>query len=66
MSNLIKRFLKEEDGMGVIEIVVIVGVLVIVALLFSGEIQKFAKGLMDDIFKVENASPTKTEGGEGG
>lgn len=38
MKNLFKRFWKEEEGMGTVEIVIIIAVLVAVALIFRGAI----------------------------
>ncbi len=50
MLKCIKNFFTEEDGMGVIEIVIIIGVLVALALLFQDRIKEFAKNLMDTMF----------------
>lgn len=55
MLNLVKGFLKEEEGMGTIEVVVIIAVLVALALLFKEQIGKFATNLMEAFFQV----PTK-------
>lgn len=52
MLNLIKDFLKEEDGMGTIEIVIIIAILVALALLFKDRIGAFASGLMDQFFQT--------------
>lgn len=50
MLKLVKGFLKEEDGMGTIEIVVIIAVLVALALLFKDKIGEFATSLMNKFF----------------
>lgn len=50
MKELIMRFWKEEDGMGTVEVVVIVAVLVAVALVFSGAIKKFVEDLTKTLF----------------
>ncbi|NSW91265.1 MAG: hypothetical protein HPY74_11455 [Firmicutes bacterium] len=50
MVNLLKNFLKEEDGIGTVEIVVIIAVLVGIALIFRDAIIKFAVKLMKNIF----------------
>lgn len=50
MKDLLKRFWMEEDGMGTVEVVIIVAVLVAVALIFKDGITKFVKGLMDKFF----------------
>lgn len=52
MLSLIKGFLSEEDGMGTVEIVVIIAVLLAVALLFSGSIKTFVGDLMKKFFVV--------------
>lgn len=54
MLKAVKGFLKDESGMGTIEIVVIIGVLVALALLFKDGIKKFATGLMDKVFDVDS------------
>ncbi len=38
--NLIKEFIKEEDGIGVVEIILILVVLIALVLIFKGEITK--------------------------
>ena len=55
MVQVIKNFLKEEDGMGVIEIVIIISVLVALALLFRKQIGDFANNLMDKMFDPDVA-----------
>ena len=64
MSDLIRRFWDEEDGMGTIEIVVIIAVLITVALIFRDGIQKFVMNLMNKFFNPDNAdvgnAPTYT------
>lgn len=52
MLKSVKGFLKEEDGMGTIEIVVIIAVLVALALLFKDRIGAFATDLMNRFFDV--------------
>jgi Flp pilus assembly pilin Flp len=44
-------FLKEEDGVGVIEVVLILVVLIGLVIIFKGQINK----LLDDIFKEINS-----------
>ena len=46
MLKLIKRFLKEEDGLGTVEIVIIVAVLVAVALIFRRAIFDFVSNMV--------------------
>ena len=52
MLKCIKNFFTEEDGMGVIEIVIIIAVLVGLALLFRTQISKFAGSLMKKVFNT--------------
>lgn len=54
--KLIKRFLNEEDGMGTVEIVIIVAVLVGLALLFRQQIFEFAQNVMDKVFSGDSVS----------
>ena len=46
--EMLKRFYTEEDGMGTVELVMIIAALMCVALLFRKQIVKFA----DDIMKI--------------
>lgn len=50
MLNLVKDFLKEEDGLGTVEIVVIIAVLLGIALLFRTYIFDFVRNILDKIF----------------
>lgn len=50
MMNLIKSFLKEEDGMGTVEIILIIAVLVGIALIFRAKIIEFVTGMIGKIF----------------
>ena len=50
MKDLLKRFWYEEDGLGTVEIIIIIAVLVAVALIFRDRITAFAKNLMDTFF----------------
>ena len=50
MLNMLKSFLKEEDGLGTVEIVVIIAVLVGIALIFKDAIIKFVTGIMEGVF----------------
>lgn len=65
MIGLIKGFIKEEDGISTVEIVLIIAVLVGLAILFRNYIEDFVKyiiGMTFDKSKVKNphdqASPT--------
>ena len=50
--KLWRQFWQEEDGMGVVEIVMIIAALMCLALLFKEKIVKFGGLLMDSVFKV--------------
>lgn len=50
MKLLIKRFIKEEDGLGTVEIVVIIAVLVGIALIFRDAIINFVTSIMKGVF----------------
>lgn len=53
MRNLLRRFWHKEKGMGTVEIVIIVAVLVGVALLFRGQITNFVKEATDTVFDTQ-------------
>lgn len=51
--NLMKRFWREEEGMGTVEIVMIIAALMCIALLFREQIFNFAEGIMKNVFKTD-------------
>lgn len=53
---MLRSFLKDESGMGTIEIVVIVAILVGLALIFKDGITKFVNKLMNSIWTTPNAT----------
>ena len=55
MFNLIRGFIKEEDGMSTVEIVIIIAVLVGLAILFRNYIEDFVKYLLGMVFDKEKA-----------
>lgn len=61
MLNLMKNFIKEEDGMGTVEIVIIVAVLVAIALIFRKAIYNFVKEIVGKIFN-DGVKDEVTEG----
>ncbi len=48
--EMLKRFYEEEDGMGVVEIVMIIAALMCIALLFRRQITQFAQHIMTTVF----------------
>lgn len=65
MMNLIKNFIKEEDGMSTVEIVIIIAVLVGIAILFRNYITDFVQyvlGMVLNKGEVDNPynQPTPT------
>jgi Flp pilus assembly pilin Flp len=50
MLRVFKNFLKEEDGLGTVEIVIITAVLVAVALIFRKYIISFVEDILKSIF----------------
>lgn len=48
--DLLKKFYEEEDGMGVVEIVMIIAALMCIALLFRRQITDFAGNIMETVF----------------
>lgn len=53
MKNVFKKLWKEEDGMGTVEVVIIVAVLVGVALLFREQITSFVEYATGKVFDKE-------------
>lgn len=51
MLSLIKSFLKEEEGMGTVEIVVIIAVLVTIAIIFRKAITSWVSSTLETIFE---------------
>ena len=54
MKEILKNLIKKEDGMGTVEIVIIIAVLVGIALIFRDAIINFAVKLMENIFGNES------------
>ena len=61
MLSLMKNFIKEEDGMGTVEIVIIVAVLGAIALIFRKAIYNFVKEIVGKIFN-DGVKDEVTEG----
>ena len=54
MKEMLRRFWQEEEGMGTVEIVIIIGILVAVALIFRKALLGFVQDLMDKFFDTGN------------
>jgi Flp pilus assembly pilin Flp len=52
----LNRFLKEEDGMNTVEIVIILAIVIGIALLFKTRLTGFANNIMDAIFQPKIAN----------
>lgn len=48
--DLLKRFYEEEEGMGTVEMVMIIAALMCIALLFRRELTNFGKNIMKTVF----------------
>lgn len=47
--NMIRKFMKEDDGMGTVEIILIIVVLIGLVIIFRNEITEIVKNLFDQI-----------------
>ncbi|EJW16871.1 multidrug transporter [Paenibacillus alvei] len=54
LNSLWKRLWVEEDGLGMVEIVVIIAVIVVLALTFREQIKEFLKGLFAKVDTEKN------------
>lgn len=57
--NDLQKFWNEEDGMGTVEIVLIIAALVAVALLFRESITKFMTVALGNVFGKDTTNATK-------
>ena len=60
MVFTIKRFITEEDGMGTVEVIIIIAVLVGVALLFRKQLINFVNGIIQNLFPDANQLENNT------
>jgi Flp pilus assembly pilin Flp len=63
MHKLLKRLWDEESGMGTVEIVIIVAILVGVALLFRSQITNFVQSATDKVFDTDIIDESINVGG---
>ena len=61
MRMMLQEFWEEEEGMGTVEMVLILAALVCVALMFRDRIEKFVTTALNNIFSEGNQNKTKTE-----
>ncbi len=60
--ELLRRFYEEEDGMGTVELVMIIAALMCIALLFRKQVFKFAEDIMKKVFKTDTVADPSAEG----
>jgi len=53
MLNNLKRFWNEEEGMGTVELIIIIGILVAIALVFRKAIMSFVNQLITKFFNPD-------------
>lgn len=58
MGNILKEFWQEEEGMGTVEIVLIIAVLVSIAMMFRGQVIEFVGKNLKKIFEAANTDVT--------
>lgn len=60
--DLLKRFYKEEEGMGTVEIVMIIAALMCIALLFRQQLFSFVTDIINKVFKSETIKDVSVGG----
>ena len=55
LKHLICEFIKEEDAVGVVEIILILVVLIGLVIIFKGQLTKLVKNLLSKITKQSNS-----------
>lgn len=55
--DMLKEFWEEEDGMGTVEIILIIAVLVAIALLFRNQLIKWVNSVIEKVFPTEDSVP---------
>ncbi len=61
MLKILRNFIKDEDGMSTVEIVVLIAILVGLALLFKTSIISFVKKILNSFLDVD-VDPSSIEG----
>ncbi len=59
--ELLKEFYMDEEGLGTVEMVVLLAVLVSIALVFREKVFNFVRNSLDDIFGDSNSSGGKVD-----
>lgn len=59
--ELLKEFYMDEEGLGTVEMVVLLAVLVSIALVFREKVFNFVRNSLDDIFGNSNSSGGKVD-----
>lgn len=54
MKEMLVRFWKEEDGVGVVELILILVVLIALVLIFKEQLTKLVENIFDKIVKESN------------
>lgn len=58
---MIKNYLRDEDGMGTVELVLIIAALVTVAIIFRNAITDFVRNQLGSVFDAGTSGSTVTE-----
>ncbi|KLU53327.1 MULTISPECIES: Flp1 family type IVb pilin [Paenibacillus] len=54
LKNKVNAFWKEEDGLGTLELILIIGVIIIIALIFKDQIKKLVERLLTNVSNKSN------------
>ncbi|MGO4730668.1 Flp1 family type IVb pilin [Paenibacillus sp. 2KB_22] len=54
LKNKVNAFWKEEDGLGTLELILIIGVIIIIALIFKDQITALIKSLLSKVDTKSN------------
>ncbi|MCL6660203.1 Flp1 family type IVb pilin [Paenibacillus polymyxa] len=54
LKNKVNAFWEEEDGLGTLELILIIGVIIIIALIFKDQIKKLVERLLTNVSNKSN------------
>lgn len=54
LKNKVNAFWKEEDGLGTLELILIIGVIIIIALIFKNQIKTLVERLLKNVSDRSN------------